>query len=1045
MTAGAPRVYTIPAGTPFLKTLADALFDGHLVPGFPVDGDPLAASRATIYLPTRRAARALRSILVERNAGGAAILPTIRALGEFDEDAAAFDIGDALDLAPPIPAFDRILLLAPLVQLWRSRLPAHIAGLYGEPVVVPASAADAIWLARDLATLIDEVETEERDWAGLAGLIPGDLAAWWQVTLDFLEIVTARWPDALAARDRSNPAAHRSALIRAEAARLAARPPDGPVIVAGSTGSIPATAELLSVIARLPNGAVVLPGFEPAMDVATWESLHATPLPPPTLGHPQFGLSRLVDRLGIERGEIGSVGRPSRAQGLRQRLLSDALLPAENTETWPERRRVYGAEVREALAGVSLVEAVSEHDEALAIAAALRETVEAPGRTAALVTGDRALARRVSAELSRFGIRADDSGGTPLVRTAPAELLLRTVAAAFEPGDPLPIVALLKHPLVRLGLSRADARRAAETVELVALRGGTGRPDVADLPGQFDARVAALKEEAAKKGGRPPFWWPRIVERIDDRIAGARALLVRLAQALSPLVALRNAGDAGVPAFLNASVRAFEEVGRAADGGLDELYRGDAGARLAETARALVATEEGFAFGAGEWPAVLNALLAPETVKPRPGGEHRVQIWGALEARLQSVDRLVIGGMNEGVWPRRSDTDQFLSRSMKGGLELEPPERRIGQAAHDFMMAFGTPDVVLTRAARADGAPTVASRWLQRLTAFIGKEETEALGARGRRFVAWGRSLDAGEAMPRFERPNPKPAVDARPRRFSVTEIETLRRDPYAVYARRILGLRPVEPLVADPGAADRGNLFHDILHRFVASGADPTGPRAEPALLGAGREAFDNAALPPDVEAVWWPRFLSMVPEILAWERERGPEVKRLAEVRAAATDIGTTGATLSGYADRVDLRPAGHADILDYKTGSSPSKAQAHTLLAPQLALEGALLARGAFEAVGPATPAELAYVRLKANGAVNEESILEIRGSVRSAPELSADAWARLERLIDHYAVATTGYLSRALPFRAGDTDGDYDHLARVLEWSAGADDADQGEAP
>ena len=242
-----PRVFTIAPGSPFLSTLADALIEGRLIPGFRHGGDPLALAGTTLYVPTRRAARALRGVFAERLGGASTILPVIKPLGEFDEDEAAFDQeaedAGAIDLAPPVAALERLLLLAPLVRAWKRHLPAHVAALFDEEVVVPASAADAVWLARDLARLMDEIETEGSDWARLAGLVEGNLAGWWQVTLDFLKIVTEAWPGILAERDRSNPAAHRSALIRLEAERLRRNPPPGPVIAAGSTGSIPATRE----------------------------------------------------------------------------------------------------------------------------------------------------------------------------------------------------------------------------------------------------------------------------------------------------------------------------------------------------------------------------------------------------------------------------------------------------------------------------------------------------------------------------------------------------------------------------------------------------------------------------------------------------------------------------------------------------------------------------------------------------------------------------------------------------------------------------------
>jgi ATP-dependent helicase/nuclease subunit B len=1021
------RVFSIPAGAPFLPTLCDALAGGHLVPGFGQNHDPLALADPTIYVPTRRAARALRSLFVDRAGGRAAILPVIRPLGEFDEDAVLFESGAAsLELAPPIASVDRVLFLTPLVRAWKRRLPAHVAALFEEDVVVPASTADAVWLARDLAGLMDEVETEGGRWDRLADLVSGELAGWWQVTLDFLEIVTQAWPAHLAQHGMSNPGAHRDALIRAEAARLARNPPPGPVIAAGSTGSIPATAELLGVIARLPQGAVVLPGLDCRMDQRSWAELTSASTEASVPGHPQFGLAKLLGRLGVQRADVAEIGERTPALAMRATVIGEALRPAETTDGWAAARKVLPDEqVQAAFESVSLVEAANEREEALAIATALRLAIEVPDRTAGFVTTDRELARRVSAELLRFGIRADDSGGTPLARTPPAEFMRLLLLAALRPGDPVALLSFLKHPLLSLGLERALVRRAAETIELVALRGGTGRPDVADLGALFEARLSA---DAA----REPFWVARIT---GARIEEARKVLAALAPALSPLVALRGAGSTTLADALRATVAACEAAARGPDGNLSGLYGLETGETLAGFLRGLVASPAALDFSVTEWPELMDALIAPEVVKPSAGAEHRIAIWGALEARLQTVDTLVIGGLNEGSWPRKAEADRFMSRLMKSGLDLEPPERRIGQAAHDFQIAMGAPNVVLTRAARAGESPAVESRWLQRLRAFAGARVMRGVAERGDRLLGWARRLDEQERVRPVARPEPKPPLTLRPAHFSVTEIETLRRDPYAIYARKVLGLQALEPLLRDPGAAERGNLFHAILHRFSAM---PRGGDMLAALVSAARECFAEAALPPDVEAVWWPRFVSLSGPLVEWERRRdGHIAARHSELAARATPVGTTGVTLSGRADRIDTRPAGHADILDYKTGSGPSKGQAHTLLSPQLALEGALLRRGAFREIGTLEPADLAYIRLKGRGELIEESILTHNQSTKSAIQLSEEAWARLEALFEHYRRPETGYLSRAIPFREGETDGDYDHLARVLEWSAGGD--------
>lgn len=1034
-----PRLFSIQPGTPFLPTLVEALLSGRLVSEFRFDGDPLALADATIFVPTRRAARALRAEFAAAIGRTSAILPTIRPLGEFDEDEAAFDVASAqdaaaLDLAPPIGATDRLLLLAPLVRAWKRRLPAHVAALFEEEIVVPASTADAIWLARDLANLIDEIETEGSDWAKLAGLVDGNLAGWWQVTLDFLKIVTEAWPAILQERGRSDPAAHRNAAIRLEAARLQRTPPAGPVIAAGSTGSIPATADLLAVIARLPAGAVVLPGLDTAMDAQTLAALTAPGIRPALLGHPQYGLVKFLHRLGMVPSDVEELGAPPPSLRLRGQVLREAMRPADTTELWTETRQaIADGEVAEAFEHVTLVEAANEREEAVAIAVALRIAVEDSGRRAALVTGDRALARRVASELKRFGIVADDSGGSPLSDSPPATLLRLMLETAFRPGDPVALLSLLKHPLLCAGLDRGLVRRAERTVELVALRGGTGRPDIATLPELFEQRLVRLGEAS-----RPPFWLARLSA---TRIEEARMLLGRLAAAFAPLAALRDSAQVEFSQAIRASVEALEALGRSADGSLARLYAGDAGEKLAGLLRELVAASESFLLTPAEWPDVVQALVAAETVKPSQGADRMVAIWGTLEARLQSVDTLVVGGLNEGVWPRKPQGDRFLSRLMRAGIDLEPPERRIGLAAHDFQMAAGAPKLVLTRSARSGDAPASPSRWLHRLLTFLGEKRAEPMRLRGARLLAWARALDEGERIDFAPRPEPKPPLNVRPRHFSVTEIETLRRDPYAIYARRILGLMPVEPLLRDPGAAERGTLFHAILHRFSKTVDDPRDPAALTALIGIGRACFAEAALPQDVEAVWWPRFEKLAVKILDWERGRTASVRqRFAEERAERTFVGATGVTLSGYADRVDLLGGGKAEIIDYKTGYSPSKAQAHTLLAPQLALEGALLMRGAFRQLGACEPEDLAFVRLKANGEVLPESILSHNGQHRNAVELSEEAWARLERLLEYYNDPSAGYLSRALPMREGELDGDYDHLARVAEWSAAGDGPD-----
>lgn len=1016
-----PRLFSIPPGAPFLPTCVEALLQSRLTEGFDAR-DPLVLAATTIFVPTRRAARTLRSVLVEMSPAEATFLPTIRPLGDADDESFLFspESMDSLALDPPVGATERLLLLALLIRPWREKLPDHVRQLFGhEEISVPANTADAIWLARDLARLMDEIETEEADWSRLRDIAPDMVAEWWQVTLDFLDIVTASWPQILKERGVVNPAFWRNQAIRRQAAHLAANPPDTPVLVAGSTGSLPATAELIRTIAFLPKGAVILPGLDRDLDTTSWKALDETENDPSVFGHPQYGLKKLLHIIKVLQPSVEHLGEISPAHRQRETIVAQAFRPAITTDGWNSLDRSLS---KEAFRNIALIEAPNEREEALAIAIALRTAIEEKGKTAALVTSDRNLARRVSAELNRFGIHADDSSGSPLSESEPATLIRLLLVCIFEPGDPVSLLSLLKHPLVQLGQKRAEFRKRMEQFELFALRGGTGRISLVMADRFIADRLQKLTDQDSFSSRKPDATTIADATRLGRQLTAAAAPLHALSQTAAPI---------SVAEAITATVECFENFGRDENGSLKHLYACEAGQSLMQFLRALVADKSGLEFSASEWPKIFESLIAGESVQRQQGGHPRLTIWGALEARLQTVDTIVIGGLNEGTWPATARNDPFMSRTMKTTVALEPPERRIGLAAHDFQMALGMEHVILTRSLRLDNAPCVPSRWLQRLETVLGPEDISAMRGRGHIYLNWAQKLDETADVPFITRPCPMPALDQRPRRFSVTEIETLRRDPYAIYAKKILRLKPLDPLIRDPSAAERGILYHNIVAAFTASGIHAEAPEAQSRLLEIARAEFDRLQLPLDIEVIWWPRFLILIPELLQWEISLGKR-PRLAEIAASPVVINSTGVELSGRADRIDLISHQHAEIIDFKTGSTPSIKQAAKLMAPQLALEGALLSRSAFADCGARTPADLLYIRLTAKGGVKSQSILKAAG--KTAADLAEEAWTRLDELVRHYQNPENGYLSRALPPMVN-YEGDYDHLARVWEWSSG----------
>lgn len=1045
-----PRILTIPSGVPFLKTLAASLCDGRLTPLFRHDpGDPLSLAKVTIYLPTRRAVRVLRSEFVDLLGGRSAILPVIRPLGETDDDSGYFDeaLPATIDLAQPLSNTARLLELARLILAWRNKLPEIVRHIHSEsPLVAPASPADAIWLARNLAELIDSIETEDLAWSELAKLDTGDYAAWWQLTAEFLQIASAFWPDRLIELGRSSPARHRNAILRAEAARLSTMKPAGPIIIAGSTGSLPATADLISAVASLPEGIIVLPGLDLSMPEEHWRLVAPDLLPgqranPASRTHPQYGLAVLLKRLKLTRGDVQPVEEPEADLRFRAEMLSRALTPSEATSGWGEwKKDLPEGAVADAFADVSMIEAANEREEATAIAVALRLALERPGNgdesRAALITPDRNLARRVMAELSRFEILADDSAGTPLSATPQGTLLQLLLEASLRPGDPVAIVSLLKHPLARFRLERDFLTTSVEALELLALRGGVAEVDIGSLEPLLDYQLA---EQALDR--HAPVWRKSLPPGAIDM---ARQLARQVGRAVEPLVSVlaRHPGDEGQPKRITLSQwaertgRALEDVAADEHGNLAGLWSGEAGDALASLLGEVIDTDGQMEAEGPQWIDIMQALSAGHAVKPGALSHPRLFIFGTLEARLQNVDTLILGSLNEGSWPGQTANNPFISRMMKTEIGLEPPERRIGQLAHDFEMANGTRHLIYSRALRQGSTPTVASRWLQRLLALGGEHFEGQLRERGARFVHWAGQIDQGDSQAAAQRPSPRPPRELQPKSYSFSEVGRLRRDPYAIYARRVLRLDPVDPFNRDPGAAERGTLYHKIIDRFVREGHVAGTPEAAAAMEIVLTELFDMEQLPPHIDAVWRPRFREVARAFLNWEAGRQPDVqKRLTEVRGGV-ELDGIDIRLTGVADRIDIKGPNSADIIDYKTGYNPSPTQARALLDPQLALEAAALQAGAFRDAGSLVPNDLLYVRLRPGSRFlvdkvnNEEANSD---KAKSAMQLAEESIDQLVKFVTLLQSGEKGFTSRLIPAQQFDFGGDYDHLARVAEWA------------
>lgn len=1023
MAADSPRpnVLTIPPGAAFLPTLVEGLLDGALIHGFAPRADPIALADATVFLPTRRAARALRDAFLEALDGRATLLPRIAPLGDVDQDADVVEPLAEADgaLAPAVAPFERRLTLAKLVSAFARTLDRSVLRLAPEDgPLVPATAADAIHLAGDLERLIDAIETEEVDVSALDALIPGEHDRYWAITQAFLRVALARWPEHLTEIGRLDTASRRRLQIEAATVRAAAS--RGPVIAAGSTGSAPAVRRLMREIARHPKGAVVLPGLDSdGLEDAAWARL-AHGNDPGLFGHPQRGLAQLLDVLEIARADVRTLGTPPAALEARAKLAADALRPADTTDAWAEKR-LAPAEIEAAFAGVALVEAPTFRAEAAAIAVALREAVATPGRTAALVTPDRALAARVAAELERWDISVDDSAGRPLA-TTPAGALLRLAADAALDPRPEKLFGLLRAPACRLA---GGMPRAVDALDATAFR--------MPWPGAgFDGlrgALAALRGEAlrgvARRFGPADFEQAAVLV---DRLEAALAPLARASEtAAVPLETLISALSEG---FVALAGEAESEDAEAVREFLDELL----GAAPAADPIAPAA-----------FPGVLDALMAGRALRPPRDRHPRLRILGPLEARLLRFDLVVLGSLNEGVWPPVPQADPWINRPLRAALGLAPPERRIGLSAHDFSQGFCADEVVLTRAAKVGGAPTIPARWLQRLAAVAAGPAHEAALARGRRLVDLADSLDRVERGPAPRPPEPRPPLGLRPARLSVTSVETWLRDPYSIYARHVLRLEELGEIGPEPGPGDLGNVIHGALEAFAKADVALDDPQAREKLLAFGREAFGALLERDDARTLWWPRFEKIADWALAFHRERAGRVEQVFVEQDGAYAFETVAGrtfTLTARADRVEAFTDGAFAILDYKTGGVPTVKQALAGFAPQLPLEGAILKEGGFTTVTKAgSPVgELSLVRLTGREPAGET--VELRSKELSADIVATEALARFREVVNRFENEAEPYRSLSHPQFLKRPDGPYAHLARVKEWSAtgGASEGD-----
>lgn len=961
-----PRLFALSSGVDFPAHLVAGLQDRLR------DQPPEAMAQVRLYVNTARMRRRVTDLLTS---GGARLLPRIHLITELAQDAA---------LPPAIPPLRRRLELAKVVS----------GLLEAQPDLAPRAALYD--LSDSLAKLMDEMQGEGVLPEAISRLDVSNHSAHWSRTQRFLQIISPYFADTSAP---DTEARQRMAVLRLQE-KWQAKPPVWPVIVAGSTGSRGTTALLMQAVAGLPQGALVLPGYDFDLPAPVWNQLSDVMT---SEDHPQYRFRHLLDILQKTPGDVQPWRDVPPPDAARNKLVSLALRPAPVTDQW----LVEGPglpDLATATQDVTLLEAPSARIEALSIALILRDAAQA-GTTAALISPDRNLTRQVTAALDRWNILPDDSAGRPLALSAPGRFL-RHVAGLF--GAKLTadqLLVLLKHPLTASGADRGTHLRFTRDLELKLRRYGPAFPD-----GQTLRDWAATRKDDGVADWAD--WLARSLQGLED------VLRRPLSDHVDRHLALAEALACGP-----------------ADTGSGGLWDKSAGVAALKAVQELQAeASNGGDFSCAEYQdlflAVLNKVEVRDSVQPHP----QIMIWGTLEARVQGADLVILGGLNDGVWPKLPEPDPWLNRQMRKDAGLLLPERQIGLSAHDFQQAIAAPRVVLTRALRDAEAETVPSRWVNRLVNLMeglpqrnGVTALKAMRERGATWLGLAHALErptpAMLSDARLQpacRPQPRPPVSARPDKLSLTNIARLIRDPYAIYARYVLRLTPLDPLRQTPDPRDRGMVFHEILERFVKARPDGESlAQARGRLLQTAAEVLAEETPFPAARALWLARLDRAAGHFLTQDAKHGGV--SLAVETEGSVRLDPLPFTLFGTPDRIDRLPDGRLFLIDYKTGTPPTKAQQETY-EKQLLLAAAMAERGGFADLGPSEVARISYVGLGAGNKVEETEIDET---------VTGKVWEGLVRLITRYLSRETGYTARRAVFEDRIT-GDYDHLARYGEW-------------
>lgn len=956
------NIFNIPFSCSFWDTLAEIYLKRY-------QGDDLGLASVLFLLPNRRACQSLIGAFVRQKGLKPAILPEVVPITEIDDDEFFFsNFGDtnlALSSKTIISKEERLFLFVRLIM--------SKPDTFGLKQI---SLAQALSLAIDLANLIDTVSLQGLSFDKLNELVPEKYASHWQETLQLLKIITEFWPQILSERNAIDMCDIKKEILFKQAEIWQKENTARQIVAAGITAGFPQIVNMLNIISHLPNGEIYFAGLDLFADERYWEAIDET--------HPQFELKELLNDLQIKREMIGNICPPNNPT--REQFISEIMRPAQVSDTW---RMLSDKIDKQAITnGIQLITCNTQRDEATAIALKMREVLTFPEKTAALITYDRNLARRVAAELERFEIKIDDSAGLPF-HLSPLGIFLRLIIEAAEDLDSdVKLISLLKHPFSLFGQDTAEFRKNVYNYELF------------------------LRHSRQTSN--------------DNTISFAKNIRTKL----ETFACLLHKEQISLGEILKAHITLAEDIASSREGAGDKvLWRGNAGKCGAQFVTKLLASADSLGNISGrEYSAFLCELMSLENIRASYGMHPRLSILGPIEARLCHFDYVILGEVNEGIWPKPATADMWMSRPMKKDFGFALPEKNIGILGADLCCFLASDNVILTRAERVDGVPMKKSRWLLRMETVLKALGSDIEALSHQEFFMLANDVDMPKVFNPIKTPEPTPPVAARPRKLSASALDLLMSDPYSFYAKYILKLYPLDDLDIPLDQRDYGTLIHAIVEDFNNQYPMELPNNALELLLELGKKHFRENNIEKELEAFWLPKFTATALWIISQEKDYRPEVEKVNnEISGEITySLPAGNVTFTAKADRVDELKNGKINIIDYKTGNIPTDKQVNNGYALQLPLEGIIAARKGFGNLQNKEVQNLIYWQLG-------KKKLEIS---TAKTEILEKCEAFLLELMKTFDDPHMPYYFRPVS-KFIIKNRDYEHLARVREWSVQED--------